>query len=396
RDLGGSKAGRSAVEALRDGGIVLVGERLATVPGALTAAAALAESAGAKLAWIPRRAGERGALEAGALGALLPGGRPAASAQARTEVAEVWDVVGLPDGPARDTAGIIEAARSGQLDALVVAGVDPADLSHPGVEEALAKTFVVSLEVRGSAVTEVADVVLPVAPQAEKVGSYVDWEGRVRPFRAAIASNAMSDHRVLDMLAAEMGFFLETRTQEQVHAEFTRLGPWRGDRRAGDWAQRTPDAPVPDAHGRFVLATWPTLLDAGRLQDGEPFLAGTAPRAVAKLSVSDAERLGVQGGDPVTVASSHGSVTVPVVVVDRMADGVVWLPTNSVGCRVRSELRMEAGGFVDVTRAVSGVVAAQTSPDSRGLSTSSVTSLRNAAPVAHNVPPTSQEGQPRV
>jgi len=42
------------------------------------------------------------------------------------------------------------------------------------------------------------------------------------------------------------------------------------------------------------------------------------------------------------------------------------------------------------------VVAAQTSPDSRGLSTSSVTSLRNAAPVAHNVPPTSQEGQPRV
>jgi NADH-quinone oxidoreductase subunit G len=36
----------------------------------------LAASTGAKLAWIPRRAGERGALEAGALGALLPGGRP--------------------------------------------------------------------------------------------------------------------------------------------------------------------------------------------------------------------------------------------------------------------------------------------------------------------------------
>ena len=71
RDLGGSKAGRSALEALQDGGVVLVGERLATVPGALTAAAALAESAGAKLAWIPRRAGERGALEAGALAQLV-------------------------------------------------------------------------------------------------------------------------------------------------------------------------------------------------------------------------------------------------------------------------------------------------------------------------------------
>ena len=72
RDLGGSKAGSSALEALQDRGVVLVGERLATVPGALTAAAALAESTGARLAWMPRRAGERGALEAGALGACCP------------------------------------------------------------------------------------------------------------------------------------------------------------------------------------------------------------------------------------------------------------------------------------------------------------------------------------
>ena len=98
---------------------------------------------------------------------------------------------------------------------------------------------------RESAVTEVADVVLPVAPQAEKVGAYVDWEGRVRPFKAALDSNAMSDHRVLDMLAAEMGFFLETRTQEQVHDEFARLGAWTGERGVGEWADRTPAAARP-------------------------------------------------------------------------------------------------------------------------------------------------------
>ena len=351
RDLGGTKAGRAALDALTEGGgVVLVGERMATVPGALTAAAALAESTGSKLAWIPRRAGERGALEAGALGALLPGGRPAASAQARTEVAEVWDVVGLPDTAARDTAGIIEAACSGEIDALVIGGVDPADLGHPGVEEALAKTFVVSLEVRDSAVTEVADVVLPVAPHAEKVGAFVNWEGRVRPFQDALETNAMSDHRVLDMLAAELGYFLETRTQEQIHDQFTALGPWTGDRGVGDGAAASPDAPTPDSHGRFRLATWPTLLDAGRLQDGEPFLAGTAPRAVARLSASDAERLGVADGDEVTVSSAHGSVTVPVLVTDRMVDGVVWLPTNSVGCAVRTELRDGAGALVDVAR----------------------------------------------
>ncbi len=45
--------------------VILVGERLATTPGALTAAAALAKTTGAQLAWVPRRAGDRGAVEAG-------------------------------------------------------------------------------------------------------------------------------------------------------------------------------------------------------------------------------------------------------------------------------------------------------------------------------------------
>ncbi len=58
----------AAAEALAgERALVLVGERLAGVPGALSAAAALAASSGARLAWIPRRAGERGALETGAL-----------------------------------------------------------------------------------------------------------------------------------------------------------------------------------------------------------------------------------------------------------------------------------------------------------------------------------------
>jgi NADH-quinone oxidoreductase subunit G len=382
-DLGGSEAGRTALDALGDGAIVLVGERLATVPGALTAATALADSVGAKLAWIPRRAGERGALEAGAMGALLPGGRPAANPEARAEVAEVWDVVGLPDAPARDTSGIIEAACSGGIDALVVGGVDPADLGHPGVEEALAKTFVVSLEVRDSAVTAVADVVLPVAPHAEKAGAFVNWEGRIRPFEEALETNAMSDHRVLDMLAAEMGYFLETRTQEQVHDQFAALGPWSGERGIGDGAVASPDPQAPERHGRFVLATWPTLLDAGRLQDGEPFLAGTAPRAVARLSVSAAERLGVVDGDEVSVSSVHGTVTVPVLVTHRMVDGVVWLPTNSAGCSVRTALREESGSPVEVTP------SAGPSAETPGVtvSSSAATSVENRASIARTVPP---------
>jgi NADH-quinone oxidoreductase subunit G len=338
----------AASDALRAGGaVVLVGERLAMVPGALSAAASLASATGARLAWIPRRAGERGALEAGALPNLLPGGRPVADATARAQAAEAWGVVGLPDAAGRDTAGIVGAAVSGEIGALLVGGVDAADLGQAEVEEALAKTFVVSLELRSSSVTEVADVVLPVAPHAEKAGSFVNWEGRVRRFEAALDSQAMSDYRVLDKLAAELGAFLGTRSVAEVRADMAALGPWTGERPA---APSVPGSGVPElAEGQLVLATWHHLLDQGRLQDGEPFLAGTAPAAVARLSVATAEALGLVDGDRVTVATAHGSFTAPLAVSD-MVDHVVWLPTNSGGSAVRTTLGADAGSAVSVTK----------------------------------------------
>jgi NADH-quinone oxidoreductase subunit G len=331
----GDGAAAAAAQALQAGGaIVLVGERLATVPGALSAAAALASTHGTRVAWVPRRAGERGALEAGALPGLLPGGRPVADAAAREQVAEAWDVVGLPDGVGRDTAGIIEAATTGQIDALVIGGVDAGDLAEARSDEALAKTFVVSLDFRPSSVTEVADVVLPVAPHAEKGGTFVDWEGRPRLFQAALETNAQSDYRVLDMLASEMGAFLGARTLAEVRAEMTALGPWAGERVS---APAVPVGEVPSAgDGEAVLATWHHLLDEGSLQDGEPFLAGTAAKPVARLSPATAEAAGLADGE--TVVVSHGStrVSLPLAVTDGMVDHVVWLPTNSRGSRVRT------------------------------------------------------------
>lgn len=352
RALGDGVTGEGAVaeaaKALQGGdAILLVGERLATVGGALSAAATLAASSGARLAWVPRRAGERGALEAGALPGLLPGGRPVSDAAARQQVAEAWDVVGLPDEPGRDTEGILRAATTGEVNALVVGGVDANDLADPHVEEALAKTFVVSLDFRPSSVTEIADVVLPVAPQAEKGGTFVDWEGRPREFAAALTTSASSDYRVLDMLASELGVFLGTRTLAEVRAEMTRLGPWSGDRPAAP--QESPAEVPTTTEGQVVLATWHHLLDRGSLQDGEPFLAGTAPRTVARVSPATAAAFGIRDGHAVRVSTPKGELTVRAAVTEGMVDHVVWLPTNSEGSAVRSVLGVDAGAVVTLT-----------------------------------------------
>lgn len=336
----------------RPGAVILVGERLATSPGALSAALRLASTTGARLAWIPRRAGERGALEAGALPNLLPGGRPVDDAEARNQTAAVWNTSDLPGAAGRDTGAILAAAADGRLSALIVGGVEVTDLPDPTTALAAlrATPFVVSLELRESEVTELADVVFPVAPVVEKGGAYLNWEGRIRPFEPALQTNAIPDLRVLHYLADEIGVDLGLTGPEAADSELARLGTWTGPRPAGpSSAPQPPPAPGP---GQAVLASWRLLLDAGRLQDGEPYLAGTAVSSVVHLSPATAAELGVTPGDPVTVSTDRGAVTLPLSIAE-MPDGVVWVPTNSPGSAIHRQLGVTAGALVSIGRAES-------------------------------------------
>ncbi len=330
-----------------EGAVILVGERLATVPGALSRVARLAAATGARLAWVPRRAGERGAVEAGALPTMLPGGRLVADPVARHEQENIWESR-LPETPGRDTDEILRAARDGALAALVVGGVDIADLPDPALaEEALTTTgFVVSLEMRHSSVTAHADVVLPVAPAVHKDGSYLDWEGRFRPFEETVHQvGALTDGRVLDTVAAELGVDLGLTNAEVIRREMATSPvtdsplPAAPDHAAGA-------VPAP-REGQAVLASWHHLLDLGRLQDGEKHLAGTARKARALMSAATAAEIGATPGGEVTVSTERGAITLPLLIAD-LPDRVVWLPTNSAGSTVRATLGVDAGAVVDV------------------------------------------------
>ncbi|MDT5140880.1 MAG: NADH-quinone oxidoreductase subunit [Mycobacterium sp.] len=329
------------------GAIIIVGERLAGAPGGLSAAARLADTTGARLAWVPRRAGERGALEAGALPGLLPGGRPLSDETARAQVSQAWHVSELPAAEGRDAEGILAAAADGTLGALLLGGIDPDDFADPdAVLAALdAAGFVVSLELRHSAVTERADVVFPIAPAAEKSGTYVNWEGRRRSFSAALPATATPDLRVLDTLADEVGIDLGLPTVEAARAELSGLDSWDGAPGAAP-SVAAAAAPKPGA-GEAVLASWRMLLDDGRLQDGEPHLAGTARTPVVRLSAETAAAIGAADGDNVTVSTARGEITLPLTITE-IAEDVVWLPLNSPGSAVHRQLGVTPGAVVKI------------------------------------------------
>ncbi|WP_369391246.1 NADH-quinone oxidoreductase subunit G [Streptomyces sp. CG1] len=355
--VGLEEPGSLAAEALRtEGAVIVVGERLASVAGGLTAAVRAATATGAQLVWIPRRAGERGAVEVGALPSLLPGGRPATDPRAREEVAAAWGLAELPLRYGRDTHHIVEAAATGELSALVVAGVEVADLPDPArAREALDGVgFLVSLELRPSEVTEHADVVLPVAAAAEKAGTFLNWEGRVRFFDAALKPDQMTrrlaptDTRVLQMLADAMDVHLGLPDLRTTRAEIDRLGSWAGPRATEP--QETAGVLPRPAAGEAVLAGHRLLLDQGVLQEGDEALAGTRHAAHARVSAATAAEAGVKDGDALAVTGSAGTVELPLRITE-MPDRVVWLPLNSVGAGVASDTGARPGSLVRIGQA---------------------------------------------
>ncbi|MGL5826041.1 MAG: NADH-quinone oxidoreductase subunit G [Nocardioides sp.] len=361
------------------GTIVLAGERLGMVPGGLAAAKALADRAGGRFAWVPRRAGDRGAVEAGCLPNLLPGGRPVADPTARVDAAASWRVAALPDRVGRGTDEIIallgdselENAAGNEIGALVIAGVELADLADPaGARAALARTpFVVSLELRQTEVTRSADVVFPVAPVTDKAGMFVNWEGRIRSFEAVLANpNSLPELRILAGIAEELGAPLGFRTVAEARADMKSLGPWDGGSDSSRPVKSGPGKTSPDKTSpgktspvkasavtatrstrlpgeQWTLATWKQLLDNGSMQVGDEHLRRTARAAVARINPAAHDALGAPGA--VRITGDRGSLTLPVEVAD-LPDGVVWVPANSVGNGVLADLASPGSG-VSVT-----------------------------------------------
>jgi NADH-quinone oxidoreductase subunit G len=362
--LGGTETVATPLaETLKDAGKVVVvwGERIAregdgAAAGLLKVAEAtgIASTEGAGLLEIPDFANARGLREAGCLPDAGPGLAAIAS-------------------PGKATEEIRAGLESGEIKALVLFGVDPIrDFPDTKAwEEAItAADFVVSFSMFADATAAKADVLFPLETHAEKDGTVTHPDGRLQRVRpsAARPGDIGANWAVLSELASTLGLETGIDSQPTAFAALTNsvsfyngisdeiiggrgvrwqdgpsasAAPKPSSSSAGSELGVDAGSPSPDtqpasasaegdSESTLALGTYRDLW-AGPITELNAPLKFLTPHQRLEISITDANRFGLENGEPVKVSQNGTSVEAHVQIKERVAEGVCFLAEGVLG-----------------------------------------------------------------
>jgi NADH-quinone oxidoreductase subunit G len=272
-----------------DGVVIVLGRpSLAESAAEIAAAASVFAAAwpSARFLSALRRANVHGAIDLGGAPGLLPG--RVALEEGRALYSEQWGSV--PAGRGLDTAGMLKAAASGELNTLVLLGADPLtdfpdrDLATRALERV---DLLVSVDTTLNASSMLAHVVLPAAGYAERAGTTTNLEGRITRLAAKVVPPgvARADWVIATELADRLGADLGFESLDGIWAEIERVAPAHsGCTLAALAASETADGIViPLKAASVQLTRRPRRLDPiatpgidSVVEQGAPLVAGAA------------------------------------------------------------------------------------------------------------------------
>ena len=307
----------------------------------------------------------QGACDMGALPNVLSGYQSVADPATINKFQESWGVP-LSSEPGLTVVEMMQGARDGKVKAMYIMGENPMvtdpDLTH--VEKAL-KTLEL-LVVQDLFLTEtarLAHVVLPSASTAEKGGTFTNTERRVQRVRKAIepVGECKTDSEIIASLSEKMGYGMNYRDTSEIMEEIAACTPLYGgityERLEGgglQWPCPSKDHPgirylhkdmfargrglfqpveyqspaeLPDEEYPFILSTGRILyhFHASSMSRRSEGLKELSPEAHAEINPADAQKLGIEDGTRVGVASRRGKVELKAKVTERSPVGVVFI-----------------------------------------------------------------------
>jgi NADH-quinone oxidoreductase subunit G len=209
--------------------VVILGRPSLAEPADATVAAAAAllrDVPGVRFLSALRRSNVHGGLDLGLAPGFLPGRVTLDAGRAWFEAA--WG--GVPAERGLDTAGILNAAAEGRIEALVLVGADPlSDFPDRDLARRALTTvpFVVAVDAFPTPSADLAHVFLPVALAGEKRGTTTNLEGRLLRLARKVTppGTAMEDWRIAGELALRLGVDFDLEAVDEVTDEIARLAP---------------------------------------------------------------------------------------------------------------------------------------------------------------------------
>lgn len=311
----------------------------------------------------------QGASDAGLIPMVYPGYQSVTDPAAQARFEALW---GQPLDPHRGltVVEILDAAYHGRLKGLYVMGENPA-MSDPDLTHARAGLARLDwLVVQDLFLTETAvyaDVVLPASALPEKTGTFTNTDRCVQLSRKALPcpGEAREDWRIIQDLARRLGLDWNYPNPAAIYAELRQVWPalagipWSRLERDGSAIHPCPDErhpgtpvlfaegfPMPGGRGRLVPAAvappdelpdeaYPMILTTGRILEHwhtgamtrrAPVLDALEPEPVVHLAEADLQRLGLGAGDPVTVETRRGAITLTARADRDVAPGLIFIP----------------------------------------------------------------------
>jgi NADH-quinone oxidoreductase subunit G len=241
--------------------------------------------------------------------------------------------LGIPAG------GLIEAATAQRVGTLVAVHADPETGPGGGAWSAALERVgpIVAIASHHGPITERASVVLPALTAYEQEGVLVSMTGRAQRLRpgAPGPERAAAGWELLIALSHRIGTPLPYRTARQAFAAAAAASPALAGlsyETLGVLGQPVarPAAPPAGAPARepegegLLLVPCPAIFgDAASYRSDALAAVRTLP--AAGLSPTEAARLGLADGEPATLASPYGRVTLPIRVDARLADGAAFV-----------------------------------------------------------------------
>ncbi len=328
----------------------------------------------------------QGACDMGALPNVMTGYQPVANMDVRARFEDHWGVT-LSETPGLTLVEMMASARKGRLKGMIVMGENPmmSDPDTRHVQQALESLdLLVVQDIFMTETAQLAHVLLPACTFAEKEGTFTNTDRRVQRVREAISPMGESkpDWRIISELADVMnapGF--DFATPEEIMEEIAFLTPsyagitydrldngevlsWpcpkkdhpgtpflyengfargRGIFSAMDYM---PPAELPDQDYPYILSTGriPFHYHGGSMTRRIDVLNREAPEALMNIHPEDADRLGINEGQMVTVRSRRGEIAIKAAKTDEVQPGSIFIPMHFAECAVNklTDSRVEA------------------------------------------------------